>query len=118
MIFDGAKGSAVHDFKGCRSGLGEGLDSGAGGEEVREEQERRGLERVVGDGVENCLSDEGQSSFGADEQVSEDVERLGVIEESVERVAGGVLHPVLGTDAPRQFGVGFDFASEAQELFA
>ena len=58
-------------------------------------------DRAIGD-----LADESERAFGADHEVREDVDRVGEVDQRVEAVAGGVLHPELVPDARGQRFVG------------
>ena len=70
--------------------------------EVGEEQESRHLYRQIGHGLQHGFGDEGQSTFGAHQQVAEDVHRSVEIDEGVEGVASGVLRQVFRPDARSQ----------------
>lgn len=58
-----------------------------------------------------------RGALGADHQVGEDVQRLVVVDQRVQRQAGGVLQPVLVADLRGQFGVGAGLAAEFGEPF-
>ena len=63
-----------------------------------------------GTDLQHRLGDEGQGAFGAHQQVAEDVHRPVEIDEGVQGIARGVLHPVLGADALGQGRVRREFA--------
>ena len=67
-----------------------------------EEEQPGGLVGEHRHRVHHRLGDEGQGALGADEEVGEDVHRPLEVEERVQLVAGGVLHPVLRPDALHQ----------------
>ena len=74
-------------------------DGIGGGVEIRKQQQPGVFHWQVGNAVEHRFGDECQRAFGSDEHVLEDVDRAVVVEESVERVPGGVLHAVLAAHA-------------------
>ncbi|CDI93331.1 hypothetical protein PAERUG_E8_London_17_VIM_2_04_13_02950 [Pseudomonas aeruginosa] len=92
-------------------------DRRAAGFHRGENQQRRGLVRVFRDGVVGHRADEAEGALGADHQVGEDVQRLVVVDQRVQRQAGGVLQPVLVADLRGQFGVGAGLAAEFGEPF-
>ena len=61
------------------------------------------------------LGDEGQRALRAHHEVEEDVDGVPVVDEGVERVAGGVLDPVLLPDAPGERLVGRDLVPQRGE---
>ena len=69
----------------------------------------------IGDRPEHRLRDEGERPFGADEQVPEDRKRRVEIEERVQRVAHGVLDPVLRADARNEPRIAFDTSFQLHE---
>ena len=68
-----------------------------------------------GDGPERHLGDEGERPLRAHHEVQQDVDRVLVVDEGVEGVAGGVLDPVLLADAPGERLVGGDLVAEGGE---
>ena len=70
-----------------------------GAANIREENQRARLERVFDDGMVGDARDEAERAFRADHQVTEDVERVFVIDQRVQAVAGGVLDLELVADA-------------------
>jgi hypothetical protein len=80
------------------------------------EEEQPG--RLVGkhrDRLHHRLGDEGQRPLGAHQDVGEDVDRPLEVDEGVEPVPGGVLHPVLRPDALHQPRVRADLVPEVQQ---
>lgn len=69
------------------------------GRHVREEGQRRRFQGRVRHSVVGNGADEAQRSLGADHQVGENIEAVLEIDQAIERVAGGVLEPVLVTNA-------------------
>ncbi len=49
-------------------------------------------------------------------QMAEDVQGLAEVEKGIQRVAGGVLHLVLGADARGERGVRFDLGLELSRV--
>ena len=115
LVFDRTQRGAIHDLQCLRSGVLERHDGGRGGVEIGKQQQPGVLHRQVGHGVEHGFGDEGQRAFGADQHVLEDIDGAVEIEEGVQRVAGGVLHPVLAADALAQRGIGFQSRLSARE---
>ncbi|MNQ25418.1 hypothetical protein D3C85_386380 [compost metagenome] len=72
---------------------------------------------VVGHRVVGHCADKTQGAFGADHQVTEDIQRLIEIDQGVERQAGGVLQPVFMPDLGRQCGVGAGLPAQFGQLF-
>ena len=72
---------------------------------------------MVDDRVVRDVGDEGQGSFGADDQMLDDVDRVAVVHERVERIARGVLDLVFAADAGFQFRIGGDFSRDACDAF-
>ena len=107
------QGGAVEQFDGGNRLRLEADDGLAGGADVREEDQRAGLERVLDDGLVGDARNEAERAFGADHQVGQDVDRVFVIDQRVEAVAGGVLDLELVADALGQPGIVARVAAQA-----
>ena len=113
LVFDRMQGRAVEQFDGGNRLRLEADDGLAGGADVREEDQRAGLERVFDDGLVGDARNEAERAFGADHQVRQDVDRVFVIDQRVEAVAGGVLDLELVADALGQPGIVARVAAQA-----
>ncbi|MNZ44912.1 hypothetical protein D3C78_625500 [compost metagenome] len=82
-----------------------------------EHQQGAGLVRVVGHGVVGDGTDEAQGAFGTDQQVLQDIQRLVVVHQCVQRQASGVLQPVFVPDALGECSVGAGLAAQAGQCF-
>ena len=85
--------------------------------DVGKEEQAGQLHRQVGHRREYRLGDERQRPLAADEQVGEDVDWALEVQERVEGVPGGVLHPVLGTNARGQGGVAHKAPFQLEQAF-
>ena len=71
----------------------------AGRANVCEEHQGAGLVRVLDHGTVGDLGDEAEGPLRTDHQVLQHVDRVAVVDQGVEAVAGGVLDPELVRDA-------------------
>ena len=116
LRLDRAERGAVHHLdRGDPPVRAEPLRPARGGLDVREEDERARLVRVLLHRLERDLGDEGERPLRPDHEVDEDVDRILEVDEGVEAVPGGVLDPVLLADARRERRVGEDLAAELGE---
>ncbi|MNC10901.1 hypothetical protein D3C75_585820 [compost metagenome] len=65
---------------------------------IPEYQQGRGLVGVFGHGVEHHLGDKAEGPLRADHQVGEDIDRVLMVDQGIDGIAGGVLEPVLVAD--------------------
>ena len=93
----------------------QGHDGIGGGVQIRVKQQPGVLHRKIGNGVEHGFGDEGQRALGANQQVLEDVHGLVEIEKRIQRIAGGVLHPVLVAHPLAQAGVGLQLRFQGED---
>ena len=99
LVLHRAQRRAVEQFDGGNR-LRLQADHGfAGAANIREENQRARLERVFDDGMVGDARDEAERAFRADHQVTEDVERVFVIDQCVQAVTGGVLDLEFVADA-------------------
>ena len=115
-MLDRAQAAAVEQLHRGHRLLLEHRHGEAAGFHVGEHDQRAGLVRMVRHGVVGHCADEAQRAFGTDHQVVEDVQRLVVVDQRIERKAGGVLQPVLVADLRGQFGIGAGFAAQLGQL--
>ncbi len=115
-MLDRAQAAAVEQLHGGHRLLLEHWHGEAAGFHVGEHDQRAGFVRVIRHGVVGHRADEAQGAFGTDHQVVEDIQRLVVVDQRIERETGGVLQPVLVADLCRQFGIGAGFAAEFGQL--
>ncbi len=88
--------AAVDQLDGIdRRPAAQGRDRPATGVQLVEQHQCRGFVRMIGHGVEGDFADKGQRSFGADQQMAEDVDRVAEIQQGIDTVAGGVFQAVL-----------------------
>ncbi|MNJ26531.1 hypothetical protein D3C77_210150 [compost metagenome] len=107
-----AQAAAIEQFNGRYRLLLEHRHCVAAGLDIREDDQRTGFVRMVRHGVVGDRTDKAQGPFGADHQVGEDIQRLVVVDQRIERQPGGVLQPVLVADFRGQLGVGAGLATQ------
>ncbi len=105
----------IHELDRRHRPAPEALGGDGGLLDVREEDERARLVRMVDDGPQRHLGDEGERALGAHHEVQEDVDGVPVVDEGVEGVAGGVLDPVLLADPAGEGLVGRDLVPQRRE---
>jgi hypothetical protein len=88
----------VEEFDGGESGLDQRRQRSGGGGEVGEQQQFGRRVRLDRDGSERGLGDERQGAFAADDQVGQQVDGAGVVDEGVDAVAHGVLDRIQPAD--------------------
>jgi hypothetical protein len=116
LVFHRMHGRAVEQFDG-RDWLRLEADDGfAGSADVREENQGTGLERIFDHRLVSDARDEAERAFGTDHQVGKDVDRVFVIDQRIQAVAGGVLDLELVADALGQLGVVARIAAQALQF--
>ena len=91
------------------------VDRGDRGVDVGEVDPGGGGDGGLRDRLEDDLGDVGERPLRADQQATEDLQRLIGIEEGAEAIAGGVLDLELAPDACREVGVGADLVADRRE---
>ncbi len=116
LVLDRAQAATVKQLHGGHRLLLEHRYGEAAGFHVGKHHQRAGLVRMVRHGVVGHCADEAQRAFGTDHQVVEDIQRLVIVDQRIERETGGVLQAVLVTDLRREFAVGSGLAPEFGQL--
>ncbi len=84
--------------------------------DVRVVHQRRRLVRLLDHGAVGNGGDEAQRAFRTDHQMLEDLETIGIVDQRIEAITGGVLEPVLVADALGQLRVGAHTGRHAFQL--
>ena len=117
-LVDAANAGAVDQLHGRDQVLLlEDLHGFAGQGYVRIGDHRQRLVLVVHHRVVGDVGDEGQRAFRADDQVFDNVDRVGEIDEGVERIARGILDLVFAADAGFEFRIGGNLGGDGGNPF-
>ncbi|MND98602.1 hypothetical protein D3C80_909620 [compost metagenome] len=82
---------------------------------IPEHQQSRGLVGVFGHCIEHHLGDKAEGPLRANHQVGEDIDRVLMVEQSIDGIAGGVLEPVLVANFGGKLGVRQHFGAQGRE---
>ena len=115
-LVDAPDTGAVNEFHGRNEVLLlEDLHGLTGQGDVGIGNHRQSLVLVVHYRVVGNVGNEGQRSFGTDDQVLDDVDRVAVIHEGVERIARCILDLVFAANTGLEFGIGMDRGGDGRE---
>ena len=116
QVLDRAQSGAIHDLE-AHAQIPQGQDGITRILRGVEIQHARVFERIIRQGVQRHLGDEAQCAFRANHQVGENIERVFVIEQGVQRVAVGVLGLVADAHALAQGFIGQHTRPQVEQAF-